>query len=581
MSLRFSAVRKTGIGVMLTCTFGLAACVDSVTEPPGSRRDVVPTENLETGRRPSLNLPFGMELTMANLNSCETQTGRYASFGTFRGWTKQRRSVTVNYADREVQDTVLKQYSTIGFDRKTKRSTDLVTCVLRKGPEAEQFIAGWPSTTDVDGFDAITTSFEGFDGNVIWCEVADDEGYVLSCNGNTCTYGEWATLRAPAQKALLRTTLFEPTGVPGWGCGNGCTIYFLLSGNFAFWCPGNEDLGDPNVGNGSFPADFTCVPTTVSFNQSVNCTLVLSGHAVADDTLAWNFKGDTLLGNVTVDDTTSIFSWTGNMITSGVVSVRVTVNGILYDRSASVTVSRRSGWTWYSNVGGVHPGSTGEIDSCFPGNGMSLDSLVGLTATIDCATTGTGVLFKPTATQLSDGNGLVIDQVAGGGPNKGLWYISSATIGMDLRTQVLRHYRADGPTHTIANVPSITSQCQTSNPLNVAAVNSCLPQHSAPFNAFIATIWSHEKRHLDTATVAAREPAQNVKLLWESLVHGEKVGVLLKAKEIHELADARVFARSSAVDMVNIVWSPLYFIADYGGAPAPLHWYSTNTQVIQ
>ena len=502
----------------------------------------------------SPRLPYSLALAEENVSKCDMRSGKYTMVGTFKGWTSSPSRVAVSYA---ANDTLLRRFSLIGFSRTTKRSTDFVDCVMREGTAARKFIREWPRARNSGGPSPAQSPSSPFDGNVIWCTVEDELGYELSCNGNTCSYGEWASVRGNSKRSSqVSVSTSSVTGVPGWGCGNGCTVYFLLSGNFAFECPNNEDLGDPNGGGGYLPSDFTCTPVGPAFYATVTCTLVISGHAVADDTVAWRFEGSGEASGLVVHDTTSTFSWTGRVVASGKVFVSVTFDGLLYEKDATISVSARSGWSWSNRVSGALA-SPGEIDRCFT------PSQDGLTASVACRDPSDSQwLFSPREAELDINNGVTVSKVEDNGPNSGLWYITSASAGMDLRGQIPIRWRADGQPYTAS------FQGCASTALRVSEANHCFSTspnvrpYSSAFDSVLAIVWGHEGRHISLALAAARSPLGDFDRLLSTVVGQDSMNVVFLARARFFDAHTHVFEASDEIDS-NPLLSSEFVILDH------------------
>jgi hypothetical protein len=313
------------------------------------------------------------------------------------------------------------------------------------------------------------------------------------------------------------------------------------------------DAGLRTFGGG--PAVLICSPTTVAFNGTVSCSLANVGPF---NFPSWTFQG---FGGVTVQGPNGMGGWSGPMVLSGDVVVNYVDNyGNPQVEYQPITVTRRS-WSWASSVGGQQ-GTAGQIDSCFdPGYPW-----VGLTASLYCTAQTADQIFYPVPAQLSSGNGYIAASVPGSGPNGGLWFVSSTSADMDLRTQVKVWYRIDGPTYPMIGNATVVAGCGNAFPANPSAArsihtvnNTCVV--TPPFNSFVNCIWSHEAQHLSAATSSAQSSTNDVYKLWEPLVRNNSSDVQSAVSSQYSGAQTRV--RTASQNAENTMTEHNYTFWDY------------------
>ena len=138
-------------------------------------------------------------------------------------------------------------------------------------------------------------------------------------------------------------------------------------------------------------------------------------------------------------------------------------------------------------------------------------------------------------------SGYTSEQVAGSGPNGGLWFVDSSSTTMQIRTQVSRLFRSDGPTAPLAGDSAIVAACLSAygnlSARSIYAVNTQCHSHAGLTN-FLAFAWAHEGRHMQANLAAARLTANDLRHEMESLVATSEGGLTFKVKDkmdsIHE-----------------------------------------------
>lgn len=143
--------------------------------------------------------------------------------------------------------------------------------------------------------------------------------------------------------------------------GSGGTVAFFGQPTPVMDCPACSEDDETPEGRASAPPmpTLSCSPASVTRAQSSTCSVSASGSATYS---GWKFTDGT--NNVTPNNTSS--SWGGAIVTSGTVSVNVSVDGsVAVPLSASLSVNPRSGFTFTA----VSPQQ--ESDP-FTGNGCSI-----------------------------------------------------------------------------------------------------------------------------------------------------------------------------------------------------------------
>lgn len=254
-----------------------------------------------------------------------------------------------------------------------------------------------------------------------------------------------------------------------------------------------------------------CSPSTVTLGSTVTCTL---SNVPPSASPTWSFRNT----DVSVDGPGNTASWSGPLATSGEVRVDFEIDGSSDFRTFSVVVTRRT-WSWASSIGGS-AGSPGDIDSCF---GVS-DA--GLTASVNCSGyAAESQLLTPRPSQLQNGTGYSSTSVSSNGPNGGVWYVTQATAGMDLRTQVSKEFRADGAAYAMLGHATVVVGCANAFPAqptlgrNTHTVNiTCTGNYTSQFNGYVSCLWAHEGAHLSGALASAATSTNDLHAVWEPRV---------------------------------------------------------------
>ncbi len=269
------------------------------------------------------------------------------------------------------------------------------------------------------------------------------------------------------------------------------------------------DPGDPPPPGGPPPGEcldylqLDCTPN-VGWNQGAACYVVTSFYPYTVQ--SWEFKsGDTLVVSHAGGNT-----WQGPMIVGGVVTAQVATSGGIPPMpvSASIQVGPRPSMSWAGSVGGER-GSAGDIDACFTVY-PSPDSVESGFMSGQSCTSGPGVnrLFTPAS---PNDTWYTASAPISAGPNKGFVYVASTTVTMQLRAQVNKRYRADGPRFTVTATPVVDTACQLvfgdrfdRTHLEVNTQCAAGNPHATQFEAFVNQIWAHEDLHLNAGIAAAK-----------------------------------------------------------------------------
>lgn len=215
----------------------------------------------------------------------------------------------------------------------------------------------------------------------------------------------------------------------------------------------------------------------------------------------WSFVSND--NSVVVQSSSSSTSWSGKMVVSGTVKVQGTSLGSQFSQEDHISVTRRS-WSWSGSIGGRRA-NPGEIDACV--------GSTGLTSGKDCSAGVPNELFSP-----APSGGYSISAVNDDGPNDEVRYLTSATVTMQLRSQINKKWRSDGDTLGLPMTGDAT------------VVNACGPQRrnhhyvntvcapDSDFGAWVNYVWNHEDLHRAEALNQGTTAKGDLHALWEPLV---------------------------------------------------------------
>lgn len=328
----------------------------------------------------------------------------------------------------------------------------------------------------------------------------------------------WVTCGCPAGMEMVDNWVDWPSQSSGitCACSNGSTEPdCLISGS----PPGGQDPPDPGDGpggGGQMPPDtvrfrLEC-DASVERGQEGGCAIVVSpSHAQVS-----NIKWESLVFDVAPEQQGGM-TWRGPMVVPTEVRVTATVSGsglVLQnvDRMLEIEVEERD-WSWDNNTHlSKERAAPGQFDACI----QSLAQTVGT----DCEAGGSGALFTP-----YDWERGTVRDAPPSGPNSGIWYVESVSAGMHVRSQIRVDFRSDAPTDQVVGNSQVLAGCLAAlgspiPPQNMDGVNvACMS--AAAFTELIEFAWDHEEEHMDAALDAARQPANDLHAVLETLVGGD------------------------------------------------------------
>jgi hypothetical protein len=241
-----------------------------------------------------------------------------------------------------------------------------------------------------------------------------------------------------------------------------------------------------------------CSPSSVTRASAspVTCTASSTSGTVAIS--GWRFDAsDPATGSVSMS--TSSLIWSGISVASGVVTVQGTVNGgpALSDSGFIVVTPRSWNWSASKSTGNAAPGTF----ECNPARHYATGLFGWVYADSTCRQPG--LMLWPDPTGTSSLRGFLKGKVVGG-PNNGLWYVTSDNTGMHLRAQVLKDIRPDGSTYSVTGKDSVGVRCKAAGlggNRTVTTVNNVCMADPSSFNfaAFYNFVWRHEQCHLTQA----------------------------------------------------------------------------------
>jgi len=431
----------------------------------------------------------------------------------------------------------------IGFSRGTKRATEVLRCVVRDGSATRAYFSALAgrSTRATAGDVSALDGFSGY----IWCSWNDEFGFSMTCNGELCEWTPWAQVRTIGKTGTHPGGATASSSSGGqYSCGgNGCAIYQLQGGGYAYDCPDNGDPGSGSGGGGAppQPATLTC-PQGHAFGAPGSCSLVVPGLNVADDTVFWELSANSVGQPLLVKDSVqNSLTWSGILVIGGQVTARYRdSSGSVATLSTTLSVNPRQ-WTG-ANDHTSTPGAPGEIDSCFDPGYVQY----GLTASAACTNpTSAQWLFTPDFGSLFSSGGASMAQVSSG-PNRKLWYVSAVSAKMDLREQLHPRLRFDAP--GVQPNAALASACGSNANINIQQANACTPGTTgAVFSAMYGHVWLHEQQHGTRALAAAATPQGDFKAMLSNLVRADSSQLRTSADIVmYWDANAHIFAYSDA-----------------------------------
>jgi len=273
-------------------------------------------------------------------------------------------------------------------------------------------------------------------------------------------------------------------------------------------CSGCEE--DDGGGGPTDSFDLSCDDATRG--GTVTCSL--SGSTTSVTGVDWTFTGGEF-GEFTVAHSGALTSWSGTAVVGGTVTATVTADGGSQTTvSAAFAVADRS-WSWGSD-GWSHgrgdasaPASwDAEPDWDAPSKRGQLCSAIGS----GCETTANPFIYPDSRT----GEGYSVVPV-GGGPNDGLWYVTSTDLGIWTKSWINDGYSAGWDKRALPEGTQ-AEECRTAmdlDPSETVSVNfntlngEC---KGKDMSLFVSALLDHEEDHHDMVTTAAAQtynaPAQ-------------------------------------------------------------------------
>lgn len=230
------------------------------------------------------------------------------------------------------------------------------------------------------------------------------------------------------------------------------------------------------------------------------------------------------------------------MLLSGTVGIDVSVDGGLPFRvTDGVAVMPRIGsMSWVSTIGGRR-GAPGEMDRCFLP--FRIDSLqAGLTSGSSCSRGNEFALFTPASPYLAESGAPIVElrPTIASGPNTGLTYVQRALVTMQLRTQLRREFRQDGPLYPVVAGTNAALACGNTMSRTIRSANLDCFANSKWFNAFSSSMWTHEDQHMASALQIASTPSADLHMRFFGLV-GSPYSVMEAAALQYDLVQANVY----------------------------------------
>jgi hypothetical protein len=367
----------------------------------------------------------------------------------------------------------------------------------------------------------------------------------MTCNGNV----DPVTQAASVVCSCPATMHFDGGGA--CECDNGGDgIDCDMSGGTTGGGTGGTTGGQPGGGTTPDPPD-PHDPQDENIQVTLSCgTLVVRGSPTTCDLVSSNPTVTTADWKFIAFDVSNLpeksggMSWSGTMVVSGTVVATWSHNGNLHTSSVAITVVPRS-WSWDSSLSKGQATGTGN-DGCFQSGHL------GLTFGSDCyAPLQRNKLLTPWGKSA----GFVIGQ--GSGPNAGIFYVQSKSKTMNLRWNVARRWRSDGPVYPLAGNATVSAACAVTVPTATAlghySVNTkCSFTPMPNYSAFLSAIGTHEGTHLDLGYNAAMDGTTNdLWRNWEGIVSDVQGEVQSAAEQFAEAANTNIWNAAKAPDLGN------------------------------
>ena len=322
-------------------------------------------------------------------------------------------------------------------------------------------------------------------------------------------------LRAPAMRTGGAPVLGIPARIAEFGvyvCENGCE--FVLEDTFTYrvWGEGCDDVppGPPSGPGQEWEEPGLECSSPVVHGSDIDCEVDKSDQGRNYD---WEFTSDSLSSPITKANGGD--GWSGPGVISGKVKVRYKWgNDRTGSRTKSITVNRRSGTGWNWDAGSLNalPQGDTSLDNCF-----SLpETAYGLTAPTSCATKTLHTIYRlwqDRVDLLTHGNGWLLDSVPDG-PNKGVHYVKSVSLIINMRWMINPRYRSNSATMFTIDSSSnpLWNACGFTSPqtLNMASIHTtwCVADPGAYYAYKLdQVILPHEAEHGRLILEAANDPS--------------------------------------------------------------------------
>jgi len=199
--------------------------------------------------------------------------------------------------------------------------------------------------------------------------------------------------------------------------------------------PGPGDGGTPPGGTepcdiygydpGCWEASLSC-ETGVTRGENASCTASVDPIGALEHVYTWYFEGE----EISVEQSAGgLVTWSGTVVESGTVMADVRISGGHVRLLSYIEVEPRQGpgWEW-SSGSGLHFA----WDLAFPSGSESIGRIC--RQGVGCPPSETPndpPYWVAQPAHPSDGDGFVLAEVTGNGPNRGAWYVAS--VSMDVR----------------------------------------------------------------------------------------------------------------------------------------------------
>jgi len=189
---------------------------------------------------------------------------------------------------------------------------------------------------------------------------------------------------------------------------------------------------------------------------------------------SWSCDNDVLDANWTDTANSDDRSlWRGTMAVSGTIEVSATLLSIACTKSIAISIRPRTGGVWVTPVSCVEDNE--------PNWGSPLLGLGESLGQIRDKESNVGLIIVPQSSTGDWSDGVTLSQVSGG-PNKGIWYVRTNTLEVDMETVINQFAKSGGPPPE----PGATNFYDYNN-----AVGGCIAGDMADF---VQALKNHEYR---------------------------------------------------------------------------------------